>query len=363
MFGRAVAAALLGTLLAGCGGPPEPASSPIPAARTGPERLLVFTRAGVMDVDTASGAIGKPVATRGATAIVYPNRDRSRLYLVTGRRETVEVFDVKQGKVVDTLSLSDPEGYPKVRALVFGIAVDPEEKTLYAYVMPTERGMESLRMLEPYVAAVDLKTGQKLRSVPAPPGISAMVFLLDGKTIYLYGRDIYSLDTASFAFRTEVPVRNPGVQGEGVTDIVAEWPHFQENGRWFSVPYSTQDPPTGRWFTGIMTTDLQTGEVEKYEAGPPVDGFVPFTALVAPDGKRAWSIFGSLLEMDLAERRATKMIPLPRSYSIMTITGDGSRIYCAGSGASVLEYDTARSKVVREVVLPSETSELMLVPR
>lgn len=355
--------ALLGValLVAGCGAP-TPAPPESPAAR-GAERLLVFTRLGVVEVDPASGSVGTPVPTRGATAIVYPNRDRTRLYLVTGRRETIEVYDVAQGKVVDTLSLSDPEGYPKVRALVFGLAVSPDEKTLYAYVMPTERGMESLRMLEPYVVSVDVASGKKGRTVPAPPGISAMVFLLDGKTIYLYGRDIYSLDTATFAFRKEVDVRKPGVQGEGETDIVAEWPHFQENGRWFSVPYSTQDPPTGRWFTGIMTTDLETGEVAKHEAGPPVDGFVPFTALVAPGGKRGWSIFSSLLEMDLEAGRAVRMTPLPRSYSIMTVTADGSRLFCAGSGATVLEFDTAKSEVVREIEMPSETSELMLVPR
>jgi len=73
--------------------------------------------------------------------------------------------------------------------------------------------------------------------------------------------------------------------------------------------------------------------------------------------------FSQMLTMDLKNRKALKYITLPRSYSIMTISQDGKRIYASGSGSSVLEYDTENYKVVREIDVPYEVTELSLAPK
>lgn len=350
---------LVGLLSVGCGGPaPGGAGSPKPA---GPERLFLFGRKGVAEMDLAGGKPGEPIATKGgAPAIVIPNADRSLFYMVTGRRELIEVFDVKQNKVLEVFSLSKPKGPPIVRAMIFGLAPSPDDKTLWLYVMPSVREQESLRLDESYLVEVDRASGTRRRELKCPPGITNLTFLQDGHTLFLYGRDVYAVDTAEKQLKltTELAVRNPNVQGESETDIVAEWPHFRESGRWISLPYAQLDQASQRWFLGMLVTDLQTGEIDKIEAGPPPDNMVAFSSIVSPNGEKGYCIFSQLLTMDLKKRQAEKYVTLPRSYSILTITKDGKKIYASGSGASVLEYDTEAAKVVREVDVPYEVTEL-----
>lgn len=358
---------LLLLLAGGCQGPiPKRGATPGNSSSTrADERLFVMGPKGVAEVDLDKWTLGTPVPTKGAAAMVVPNADRSRFYMATGRRELIEVYDVKQAKITDTLTLSKPTGLPVIRALIFGLVPSPDEKTLWVYVMPSIREREYLKMGDPYVAEVDLKTGKKLREVAAPPGVTFMLFLKDGHTLYLFGRDIYSVDTSAptLECRTEVAVRHPDVQGEGETDIVAEWPHFRESGNFLCLPYAAVDPPTQQWFSGIMTIDLRTGEVEKLEVGPPPDKMVAFSSIMAPDGKRAYMLFAQMLTVDVEKRRQVAFTTLPRVYSVVTIRADGKRIYAGGSGSSVMEYDTENQKVLRELDAPYEITELSLSPR
>ncbi|MGE0487681.1 MAG: YncE family protein [Vulcanimicrobiota bacterium] len=330
----------------------------------GDESLVVVGRGGAAIVNPATLATELAIPTRGgAPAFLYSNLDRSRLYLITGARELVEILDVKSGKLTRTLTLSQPKELPYLRAFIYGLCTDPQEKFLYLYILPSVRERESIRAEDCYVAVVDLESGKKVATIPAPAGISMLAFKNDGSEMYLLGRDVYVMDARTRKITLKESIRHPEYQGEGETDIIAEWVHYRECDSVASLPIFTEDPSTKRWFIGLLTLDLKTGELDRYEAGPPPESLVPFSAVITPDRQKGYIIFNHLVEMSLAERKVTRMVRLPKSYSILTVSGDSSRLFFCGSGRSVARYDIATGEVVQQVEMPWDTTDMMVVPR
>jgi DNA-binding beta-propeller fold protein YncE len=315
----------------------------------------------VVDSDTLQ--VVQTVPTKGLSQCITLNEDATRLYIVTGQRELIQVVDRATGKIVETFSFSQPG---RSRARIYGVAVIKDR--LYAYITASrfdgwEDGKQDrFHLAEPEIVAVDLATKKKLARLPMPLGILDLQPVEGGKRLYAMGRNIYDIDAATLKVRRMIPLDPPAMTGEGQILINAEWVHPESASGMGAFPYYTTDPITQRLTTGLLTMDDRDGAVDHFEIGPPVANNFGFAAAVSPDRKRAYVTMNKFFEVDLVKRRVSRVRDFGKSYYSVTTSEDGKRIYLSSSGATLTELDAETLTVRRTLEMPGEVWDITALP-
>ena len=119
----------------------------------------------------------------------------------------------------------------------------------------------------------------------------------------------------------------------------------------------TVDPITKKRFVGLANFDVETGEEDQMDLGPPMD---LNTAVVSPDRKRAYATLNQLLVVDLMLRRVVAVKDLPRTLGQANITKDGKKLYLTGNGPFILVYDTDTLNLLKTIELSAATGNSLL---
>ncbi|MBC7541479.1 MAG: hypothetical protein H7338_01975 [Candidatus Sericytochromatia bacterium] len=334
-------------------------------AQAAPSRELIYLNGlgGTWVVDSETFKVVQTVPTKGLSQGMTMSEDGKTLYILTGQRELLEVVDRASGKLLDTLSFSDPG---RTKARMYGILVLKDR--LYAYLSTTRfDGLETgkqdkFHLGQPEIVALDLKTKKKVGSLAMPLGILNLQPIVGGTRFYAMGRDLYDIDAATLKVQKILPLDPPPMEGEGQIMINAEWVHPETAAGMSGYPYYTTDPITKKTTTGLMTLDDQDGTIDHFEIGPPINSQFGFSAALTPDRKRAFMTMNKLLEIDMTKRRVTRVMDYGKTYYAVTMSSDGKHLYLSSSGANLTEVDSQTLKVTRELELPAEVWDVTVLP-
>lgn len=316
----------------------------------------------VLDADTL-----QPVHTltcKGMTQGVTTDEADEKLYVVSGQRELLEVFDRATGKPLRTWSFSEPG---RTKAHIYGLAIMKDR--MYAYLNTTrfdgyEAGKQDrFHLAEPEIVGVDLKTGKRIGKVKMPLGVLNIQPLgTDGKKLLAIGRNIWAVDVTTWKSTMIEPLETPRMEGEGRIVAYAEWVHPETAAGLGAYPYWSTDPVVGRTMAGIMTIDAVKGAIDHFEIGPPVANQFPFSAMVAPDRKRAFMTMNKLFEVDMAKKRVTRSKDYGTTFYAISGSADGKRLFLSSSGASLAVVDADTLDITRRIELPAEIWDVTVMP-
>lgn len=318
--------------------------------------------------------------------------DRKYLYLLSGGREIISKIDKASGKILNSWTLSESLsgeaelGGPKIaHARMMGFAIDRPAKRLLTYVTTSRRvgatsyKLDRLALDRPYLAVLDPDTGKRLATITDVPLSGSFVtpmyhpdypgrFLLIGRDV-----DVIDLDrlpkgkppvraTFKQVLVKHSDVRTPHMSGYGPSVIVCEWFHPEVSKGVGAAPYYTTDPIVGQAAIGLLLVDMKDGTTDELELGPPLGKQFSFAAVVAPDRKNAYAVFNMVHKVDLTTRRLVKAQVLPSTFYSCNMSPDGKHLYIFGGGARLLIVDPETLAIQKDVVLPSEAWDVMVLP-
>lgn len=307
----------------------------------------------VLDADTLERV--QTLKCKGMTQGVTTDEDDTKLYVISGQRELVEVFDRKTGAPVRTYSFSKPG---ETKARIYGLAI--AHGVMYVYLNTArfagyEPGkQDKFGLDQPEIVGVDLKTEKRVGRVAMPLGVLNIQPLGDGHKLLAVGRNIWSVDTRTWKTTMIEPLETPAMEGEGRIVAYAEWVHPEAAGGLGAYPYWSTDPIVGRTMAGIMTIDATKGAVDHFEIGPPIANQFPFSAVILPDRKRAFMTMNKLFEVDMARRRVTRVKDYGTTFYAITANGAGDKLFMSSSGSSLAVVDPGTLDITRRVELPAE---------
>lgn len=327
--------------------------APIVAAQAGNEFFVIGTHDNnVVVLDPRTDEIVAQIPTRGQNPLeVLPGPKGNVVYVTTDGREKIEVIDVARRQVVDSIKLSSPQRWVRI----FGMAIDREGSRLFVHVKCVRREMDELRVEAPQVWAIDLPTRKITKIVDVPWGVTVLLAPGDARRLYAYGTDIYVIDIPQGRIIKTIPHLTRETHDQGSIGTSA-YPQYEQSGI-FSMVSSTEDPITKKKFVGLANFDVETGEEDQMDLGPPMD---LNTAVVSPDRRWAYAILNKLLVVDLLQRRVVAVKDLPRTVGQANITEDGKKLYLTGNGPFILVYDTETLNLLKTIELSAATGNSLL---
>lgn len=319
---------------------------------------------GLYIIDPATLGVVRTIAYKGISEGMVADEAGKRLYVLTGLRERIDVYDRAKGEIVQSFSFSEP-GRTKARVLGYTVV----NNRLFAYLNISrfdgwEDGkLDKFHLAAPKLVAVDLATSRKVGEAPMPFGVMFLQRAKDGQRIWAVGRNIDAIDTQTLKLTRVFNMDQPDMEGQGAIRPMAQWVHPEASGGLAAFPYTTVDPITEREMVGVLTLDTVTGQVDNMDLGPPVHEQSAFSVTVMPDRKRALFIFNQLAEVDLTKRRIARVVDPEVSYYAATVTPDGRQAFLTAAGPSLTEIDPVTLAIKKRVDLPSEVWDILILPK
>ena len=297
----------------------------------------------VIDGDT--DAIVADIPIKGATREADLSADRKFLYVSTNRH-LVHKIDLATNRIVSTIDLFG-DGWDR---FMFGFALAGDGKTAYGALMSRRAEKGEAVVGKPVVAQFDLDTGKILRSVEMPWGVAHLVRVLEGRTIYAIGQDLYKIDTTGPDLRiTEtVPMFDKGM------NLLPFWDYSFDNGGVASMNYYTPK------FMGLLLVDQRTGAIDDIELkGEPA---MAYSVVLAPDRKKAYAVMDDLVVIDLEKKTygASALVAEGTSYGV-NVSSDGRKVYVGAGGSTVTIYDAQTLKPIKVLQMASDGMDLRRV--
>lgn len=332
----------------------------LPAPALAKDLLYLGGMHKVVVVDGDTDEVLGDIPIKGFPLYLVPDESKQRLYVVAGGRELIHVIDLAERKVIDTLSFSVPG---QRQARVYGLVVDAAANRMYAVIQPSVFiGMEDIGYEAPYVAVVDLASKKTTARIKVPTGVSYLAWSGDRKTLYAIGHDLYHIDVPSLRIRETTPIAHPPDPGRGGTVFIAEWFHPESSNGLGAIVYGTADPATSLEQTGLLLLDVNTGNIDFLDIGPPPRISYHFSAVVSPDRKWAYMVFNNLSVIDLERRKIVDIVDVLESHYAVNISSNGKKVYVAGGGASMSVVDAATRKILKRVILPADVWDFVVIP-
>ena len=308
-----------------------------------PDRLRLFdqtTETFVGELRLRHGAVtwyGNALATA----------DSGRMFFITDRLESVEVLDTSRGTVVDEFKLSTADR--KVRLL--GALPSPDGKLVYLTVRGVKEEVDRFIAEEPQIVVYDLAAHEVKGSFSLPTAGTwfpvALTVSADGKSLFVFGSDIYELDTTSYEVVDKIELSKPLLAGYGPLQGAGEL--TQTGPGIFYGIYGSTDPFLQKTVVGVTRIDLNEKKVESFELG--TDLQVEMFAL-SPDGKRGYAGLIDLIAIDMESQTILtkkKRVEHGRINTTMIVSADGSNLYVSGVGDTINVYDAATLEPLRKI--------------
>ncbi|MBK9116481.1 MAG: hypothetical protein IPM22_12870 [Betaproteobacteria bacterium] len=296
----------------------------------------------VQVIDGATDTIVADIPVKGAVRNVDLSADRKYLY-VTSNRHLVHKVDLAQNRVVATADVKG-DGWDRV---MYGFVLAPDGKTAYGAFMSRRAENGEAIVGRPVVAQFALDTGRIVRSVEVPWGVAHLVGAREGRTIYAFGQDLYTIDTTGPDLRIVAtqPILDKGM------NMLPFWDYTFDNGGVASMNYYTATA------MGVMLVDQKTGAIEDLVLkGDPA---MAYSVVLAPDRKRAWAVMDDLTEIDLARKTYVRSVPVAEGtcYGV-NVSSDGRKVYVAGGGSTLTVYDAKTLKPLKVLQMASDGMDL-----
>ena len=296
----------------------------------------------VQVIDGATDTIVADIPVKGAVRNVDLSADRKHLY-VTSNRHLVHKVDLAQNRVVATADVKG-DGWDRV---MYGFVLAPDGRTAYGAFMSRRAENGEAIVGRPVVAQFELDTGRIVRSVEVPWGVAHLVGAREGRTIYAFGQELYTIDTTGPDLRIVAtqPILDKGM------NMLPFWDYTFDNGGVASMNYYTATA------MGVMLIDQKTGAIEDLVLkGDPA---MAYSVVLAPDRKRAWAVMDDLTEIDLVRKTYVRSVPVAEGtcYGV-NVSSDGRKVYAAGGGSTLTVYDAKTLKPLKVLQMASDAMDL-----
>ena len=293
----------------------------------------------VVDVD--SDRIIGNIPVPGFVRETVWTEDNKTMYLTTQRHNIVKI-DLQKLQVVKTYD-ANRDGWKRN---IWGFVLAGDGKT--GYINSIDRKVEAGEVLvRPTISQIDLEDGRVLRSMTPPWGVSSLVYVKNGTTLYAVGLDLYKIDLT----QKEMKVVETYPMLDKKMDILPIWPSTHENGGIFLTNYYTPE------FMGLLAIDGNTGEVtDRRIKGPPV---MAYCFIYSPDKKKAYGIMDNVEVIDLETNTVVKSFPNAEgtSFSILP-SSDGKKLYAGAGGSTITVYDAVTYQVLKVLQLQNDAVAL-----
>ncbi|MCB2126715.1 MAG: quinohemoprotein amine dehydrogenase subunit beta [Rhodobacteraceae bacterium] len=329
------------------------AAAALPAAAK--DYLLVPARPDkLVIVDAGAMAIDKVIQLDGAgplPQLPVVSKDGSRAYVMMNMLESIAIVDLVNGKTLGRIEMSGAE--ERVKGM-FGMDLSPDGKTLVVYQSPVKMLADEFQVQPTRLAFYDAETGELRSTAEVPRQITLVAWSEDGSRIYGMGRKMYVFDATGKQIE-EKPIHGWQTETYAQPDVLDVWSQFEQSGV-ITTPFYTvrldlpADDPT-IYRTGILTQDLETGEMKMQEVEP-TDIFYFSTAASPTDKNRIFGAYNFLSSFDMAEGKPLKRVPLPHSYYSVNVSSDGKTVYLGGAMSDVSAYDAETLEKKGEVQMP-----------
>ena len=262
--------------------------------------------------------------------------DTRFMAIVTGRMESVEIFDAAEMAVVDDFRLST-DG-TRVRFM----SATPSPDGLRIFLVPIVVDLEPDRFIHKTPSEIwvfDRKRREVIQRLPlgeANDWRPNIHFSPDGTRVFLVNRHLVELDAETLEETDRVELDRPlapgygGVRGHSLNEI--------EPGRLFGV-YRTTEPRQGLDLFGLLEIRLPDKTFTHYEMGPQMR--IRQFAL-SPDGKRGYAGLTDAAVIDMESREVILRktgFERGRTNISMIVSADGKRLFVSGVGDTIWVYD------------------------
>lgn len=315
-----------------------------------PDKLVVVD-AEKMAVDSVV-----TIADAGPTPMVPMVAPGGKIaYATINKSESVVKIDLLTGETLGRIDLSSPS--ERVKSL-FGAALSPDGRTLAIYESPVKLAPTHFEVQPTRIALYDTETLARRDAFEAPRQITLLAWSRDGTRIYGLGRDLHVIDPQNGTLAESKPIQ--GWQPDLYTqpDVLAVWSQH-ESSDMMTVPFYTVrkdiDPSSPEAFrTGLLTMDLETGEMDMQEVRV-MDVFY-FSTAANPAKTRAFGAYNVLESFDLEKNASIKRVSLPHSYYSVNVSSDGSTVWLGGAMGDLAAYDADTLEKKGQVDLPGNAS-------
>lgn len=281
--------------------------------------------------------------------------DYSRLYVISDQLESVEIIDLAKLEVVDAFKLSTPTR--KIRLL--RIAVSPSGSHAFLSIASVQQETDRIVSERPRIVVYDLRSRQVVETIKPPRGAqrARMKVSPDGRSLFLFGRDIYELSTSSYEVVDTIALSEPRGGGYGAVRLLGLGE--TEPGIYYGG-FRTSDPFHAKNMFGVARLDLTRKELDIFELGPQVR--VDLFAL-SPDGKRGYAGLTDFVIVDMETRQIVRRqddFERGRANSSLIVSADGTKLYVSGVGDQIEVYSASDLAHLRSIFAGGD---VMLPPR
>jgi hypothetical protein len=308
---------------------------------------------GLLIIDSSRDEIIAQIPTKGRSPKeVVPSPDGKHVFLTTDGRALIEVVNVPNRKVEEVIDLAQPG----VKINIFGLAVSRKGDRLFAHIRPVKELADEYVALPPEIWSIDLATHAKKKIMDAPEGVVSLFVPADPNRLIAWGKDIYFIDLAKRQVVETFPMRTGLPPDQAPMDTLPFFNQYEQSGI-VSMPYYATNPLTHKLVLGMVNLDLDTGQVDLLELGPPIP---LYSSVISPDRKRAYMVMTQLVAVDLEHRRILEVRDTERTGYVINLTRDGKKVYLPSAGPFVSVYDAQSLKLLHRIELPGDPSSSQL---
>lgn len=289
--------------------------------------------------------------------------DGKLAYVTTLTQGGVEIIDTASRKVIKSISLNDP--VTKYR--FSGGVPDPTGRYFYIVGEKISKEIDHYRVGKPSYMVIDLKSGKIVRSVEldpkdeGPTWRTRLAIAPDGKTLYVFGKDIQVVDTKTLKVVERIDLEKSTFPGMAQVGMGNSLETLRTPGEYISL-FVSSDPYVHNEVFGIARFDLNARSFTFDPVGPALAAMEGLE--VTPDGKYGYTVavngdLGSqrceFWRFDLATNKALAKAEFEcRRRFYFSMSRDGKKLYIYGAGYDIAVYDAETLKFEQDWELKND---------
>ncbi len=296
-----------------------------------------------------------PIPGDGAPITVTVPPNGKIAYVLTNHLGSIAGIDLTTGEQVFRADMD--EGNVRVRTNS-ALAVSDDGKEVFVHQSRVRLLPAEYQVLDTRIAVYDTGAGldaKPIRSFPAPRGIFQMMTSPDGKRLYAYGYDYYTLDPKTGARLDTFKLRSWERPNMGKPDALNMWLAYETTGIYvagYVAPRTDMDLSDPQaWVSGLVIQDLASGKIRllDYERGGPIT----FTFALNPARRNeVFGVYLQLTKIDIDKAEVIQRVPVEHTYYNLNMASDGSEVYLGGAMNDIAIYGTDELDHRGNILLP-----------
>jgi WD40 repeat protein len=209
--------------------------------------------------------------------------------------------------------------------------------------------------MTPAVLVFDLATEKVVKEIEIPRGCTNIFFGYDGSEFYVTGRDVFVYDPKTGKQVNFLGLAHPTTTGVDPQISLNIWRLHDQSGM-AMILVGSLATVNNLPYQGYYTIDLRKKSTEGSmrlvtDIGPLYN---QFSAVVSPDRKYYYMVLNKVEKRDFATNRLLATADVDKSYYTIQISSDGKKVYLGGGGDTILIYDTATMKLLKQIDTPGD---------